>query len=131
MNYASAAALDRAITDILLRQVGGDARRYQQLRREVAFERVLARLVAEDPEMWLLKGGVALDYRLREARSTLDLDLSSSVEITAFQEKLVRATEIDLGDFFDVQLSGEPSRPVDEAETYRFGLDVRLNTEHS
>ena len=54
MKYASAAALDRAITDILLRQVGGDARRYQQLRREVAFERVLARLVAEDPEMWLL-----------------------------------------------------------------------------
>jgi len=127
MKYASAAALDRAITDILLRQVGGDARRYQQLRREVAFERVLARLVAEDPEMWLLKGGVALDYRLREARSTLDLDLSSSVDITAFQEKLVRATAIDLGDFFDVQLSGEPSRPVDEVETYRFGLDVRLN----
>jgi hypothetical protein len=44
--------------------------------------------------MWLLKGGVALDYRLREARSTLDLDLSSSVDITAFQEKLVRATAI-------------------------------------
>ena len=127
MKYASAAALDRAITDILVRQVGGDARRYQQLRREVAFERVLARLVAEDHEMWLLKGGVALDYRLREARSTLDLDLSSNVDITAFQEKLVRATAIDLGDFFDVQLSGEPSRPVDEVETYRFGLDVQLN----
>jgi hypothetical protein len=87
-------AFDRAITDILLRQVSGDARRYQQLRREVAFERVLARLVAEDPEMWLLKGGVALDYRLRAARSTLDLDLSSNIDITAFQEKLVRAMAI-------------------------------------
>ena len=86
-----------------------------------------ARLVAEDPEMWLLKGGVALDYRLHEARSTLDLDLSSNVDITAFQEKLVRAMAIDLGDFFEVQFSGEPSRPVDEIETYRFGLDVRLN----
>jgi hypothetical protein len=127
MKYGSAAALDRAITDILLRQVGGDSRHYQQLRREVAFERVLARLVAEDPDMWLLKGGVALDYRLHEARSTLDIDLSSNVDITGFQEQLVRAMAIDLGDFFEVQLSGEPSRPVDEVETYRFGLDVRLN----
>jgi hypothetical protein len=80
--------------------------------------------------MWLLKGGLALDYRLREAaRSTLDLDLSSRVNITAFQEKFVRAMAIDLGDFFEVQLSGEPSRPVDEVETYRFGLDVRLNNQ--
>lgn len=78
--------------------------------------------------MWLLKGGVALDYRLREARSTLDLDLSSNVDITAFQEKFVRATATDLGDFFEVRLSGELSRPVDEVETYRFGVDVRLNT---
>lgn len=45
MKYASAAALDRAITDVRLRQVGGDAGRYQQLRREVAFERVLARIL--------------------------------------------------------------------------------------
>lgn len=127
MKYASAAALDRAITDLLLRRVGGDARRYEQLRREVAFERVLARLVAEDPAVWLLKGGVALDYRLRAARSTLDLDLSSNIGISEFQDKLVRAMAIDLGDFFEVHFTGEASRPVDEVETYRFGLDVRLN----
>jgi hypothetical protein len=127
MKYASAAALDRAITDVLLRRVDGDGKRYEQLRREVAFERVLARLVAEDPDMWLLKGGVALDYRLHEARSTLDLDLSAKIDIATFQEKLDRAIAIDLGDFFEVQFSGPPSRPVDEVETYRFGLDVRLN----
>jgi hypothetical protein len=127
MKYASAAALDRAITDVLLRGVGGDAKRYEQLRREIAFERVLARLVAQDSEVWLLKGGMALDYRLREARSTLDLDLSSKIRLSAFQDKLVRAMAIDLGDFFEIQLSGEPSRPVDEVDTYRFGLDIRLN----
>lgn len=127
MKYASAAALDRAVTDVFLRAVGGDAKRYEQLRREIAFERVLARLVAQDPDVWLLKGGVALDYRLREARSTLDLDLSSKVRLSAFQDKLVTAMAIDLGDFFEIQLSGEPSRPVDEVDTYRFGLDVRLN----
>jgi hypothetical protein len=77
--------------------------------------------------MWLLKGGVARDYRLHEARSTLDLDLSAKIDMTAFQEKLARAIAIDPGDFFEVQFSGPPSRPVDEVETYRFGLDVRLN----
>jgi hypothetical protein len=127
MKYASAAALDRAIRDVFLRRVNRDGKRYEQLRREVAFERVLARLVAEDPNVWLLKGGVALDYRLHEARSTLDLDLSAKIGIGAFQEKLAHAIAIDLGDFFEIQFSGERSRPVDEVETYRFGLDVRLN----
>lgn len=127
MRYATAAALDRAITNVLLREAGGDHSRYQQSRRTVAFERVLARLVAEDPEVWLLKGGVALDYRLREARSTLDLDLASRINISDFQDRLIRAMAIDLGDHFEIQISGEPSRPVDEIETHRFPLDVRLN----
>lgn len=127
MKYRSAAALDRAITDVLLREAGGDAGRYQQSRRDVAFERVLARLVAEDQDVWLLKGGVALDYRLRKARSTLDLDLSSRINLTDFQQKVVRALAINLGDYFEINLSGDLSRPVDEIDTYRFGLDVRLN----
>jgi hypothetical protein len=49
----------------------------QRLRRHVAFERLLARLFAEDDPPWLLKGGYALELRLEgRARSTLDLDLS-------------------------------------------------------
>jgi hypothetical protein len=127
MKYASPAALRRAITDVLSHEARGDASRYEQLRRNVAFERVLARLVAEDPDVWLLKGGVALDYRLSESRSTMDLDLSSKVDLLAFQDKLIRAMAIDLSDFFEIQLLGEPSRPVDEIDTYRFALDVRLN----
>jgi hypothetical protein len=127
MKYGSAAALDRAVVDAIGRQANGDPRRHEQLRREVAFERILARLVAEDAEAWLLKGGVALDYRLRDARSTLDLDLSSKVNLAEFQEKLVRAMAMDLNDYFEIQISGEPSRPVDEINTYRFALDVRLN----
>ena len=49
----------------------------QRLQRRVAFERLLARLFAEDDPPWLLKGGYALELRLQDrARSTLDLDLS-------------------------------------------------------
>jgi hypothetical protein len=49
----------------------------QRLRRRVAFERLLARLFAQDDPPWLLKGGYALEMRLEDrARSTLDLDMS-------------------------------------------------------
>ena len=49
----------------------------QRLRRRVAFDRLLARLFAEDDPLWLLKGGYALELRLEDrARSTLDLDIS-------------------------------------------------------
>lgn len=49
----------------------------QRLQRRVAFERLLARLFAQDDPPWLLKGGYALELRLEDrARSTLDLDIS-------------------------------------------------------
>ena len=49
----------------------------QRLQRRVAFDRLLARLFAQDDPPWLLKGGYALELRLEDrARSTLDLDMS-------------------------------------------------------
>jgi hypothetical protein len=58
----------------MARQQGIDL---QRLQRRVAFERLLTRLFAGKDPPWLLKGGYALELRLRDrARSTLDLDLS-------------------------------------------------------
>lgn len=52
----------------------------QRLQRQVAFERLMARLFANDTPPWLLKGGYSLELRLPgRARSTVDLDLSISV----------------------------------------------------
>lgn len=49
----------------------------QRLQRQVAFERLMARLFANDTPPWLLKGGYSLELRLPgRARSTVDLDLS-------------------------------------------------------
>ena len=49
----------------------------RRLRRQVAFERLLARLFALDNPPWLLKGGYALELRFEDrARSTLDLGIS-------------------------------------------------------
>ncbi|MFZ1553256.1 MAG: nucleotidyl transferase AbiEii/AbiGii toxin family protein [Anaerolineae bacterium] len=49
----------------------------QRLQRQVAFERLMARLFANEIPPWLLKGGYSLELRLPgRARSTVDLDLS-------------------------------------------------------
>jgi predicted nucleotidyltransferase component of viral defense system len=51
----------------------------QRLRRQVAFDRFLARLFSQGPKAtypWLLKGGYAMELRMHAARTTKDIDLT-------------------------------------------------------
>jgi hypothetical protein len=51
----------------------------QRLRRQVAFDRLLARLFSKGPKAnypWVLKGGYAMELRIRSARTTKDIDLT-------------------------------------------------------
>ncbi len=68
-------ALETRLQDLARRE----ATDIQRLRRRVAFDRFLARLfVAEPPERyhWFLKGGYAMELRMRLARATRDIDLT-------------------------------------------------------
>jgi hypothetical protein len=47
----------------------------QRMRRQVAFDRLLCRLFREPAFPWLLKGGYAMELRLKTARTTRDIDL--------------------------------------------------------
>ena len=47
-----------------------------RLRRQVSFDRLLARLFRDAAPPWLLKGGYALELRYKAARSTVDIDLA-------------------------------------------------------
>jgi hypothetical protein len=47
-----------------------------RLRRQVSFDRLLARLFREEAPPWALKGGYALELRFKAARSTVDIDLT-------------------------------------------------------
>lgn len=47
-----------------------------RLRRQIAFDRLLARLFRDDEVPWALKGGYALELRFKAARSTIDIDLT-------------------------------------------------------
>jgi len=55
-----------------------------RLRKEVVFDRLLARLLVVAPDRWILKGGLALDYRLGErARTTKDMDVGRQDTVEA------------------------------------------------
>jgi hypothetical protein len=85
--YATEAAFRQALEDRLNAQASSQGLDIARLRRSVAFERLLSRLFILPNPPWLLKGGYAIELRLRaEARSTKDLDLAltdNSIAITA------------------------------------------------
>lgn len=74
--YASAAALRAAIETRLTREADGSGRDLHWLRRRLVFTRILARLVATEPDAWVLKGGMAVELRRPGlARATRDVDV--------------------------------------------------------
>src|SRR2546426_445941 len=119
MRYASAGAFRQAIEERIRSQTaeGADPMR---LRRQIVFERVLARLVRNQPGAWVLKGGVALEARFRDrARTTKDLDLAvadSIAEADAMRNRLVEAFAVDPdADWFRLRLERTAGLAADEA----------------
>ena len=91
----------------------------ERLRRHVAFERLLSRVFSYPHSLWILKGGYAMELRLKKARATKDVDLAMSEGILAslkteeamdsVYEHLVKALSIDLGDFFAFEIRKKPA----------------------
>jgi hypothetical protein len=140
--YATAAAFRRALEDRLQDIAGKEDVDLQRLRRQVAFDRLLARLFQEaQPRAlpWVLKGGYAMELRIRAARTTKDIDLtmrsvSSSGEKKddkknlAVLEQLQEAAAFRSDDFF-VYTIGEPISDLDAAPYggVRFPVEARLD----
>ncbi|HVX47027.1 MAG TPA: hypothetical protein VHC49_24255 [Mycobacteriales bacterium] len=64
MKYSDPVPFRRALEDRLKARAGGDGAQIARERKRIAFDRLLARLVAVAPGQWLLKGGFALDVRV-------------------------------------------------------------------
>jgi hypothetical protein len=72
-----------------------------QLRRQFAYDRLLARLFVTEPRAWILKGGVSMIARLSSARHTADVDLVAAADsVDAANDALHTAAAQHLGDFF-------------------------------
>ncbi|MBM3526376.1 MAG: nucleotidyl transferase AbiEii/AbiGii toxin family protein [Alphaproteobacteria bacterium] len=101
MRYASAAAFRQALETRLVALSRDGGLSLVRLRKSVAFDRLLARLFAVAPDRWVLKGGLALDYRLgAKARTTMDVDLARAGDEDAATVDLLATGELDLGDHF-------------------------------
>jgi hypothetical protein len=75
----------------------------------VLFDRVVARLESAEPGVWVLKGGMALEVRLKDdARLTKDVDLGLRDEVANpddLHDRLIDALRADpVGDFFVLEV---------------------------
>jgi len=116
--YTTAGAFRRALEERLKKASLTDQVDLNRLRRQVSFDRLLARLFREESAPWVLKGGYALELRFKAARSTVDIDLTL--------QRVVAATSADL----TAAPYGGARYPVearmDERMFARFHLDAAI-----
>ncbi len=119
MRYRSGTAFRQALETRLLAKSKEESIPLSWLRKMVAFDRLLARLVTDAPERWILKGGLALQLRLGiSARTTKDVDVMLAASIEDIQEALVQAALRDLNDWFQFMVS-PATRPAGPEEISR------------
>ena len=135
--YASAGALRVALEDRLKKIAQEESLDLQRLRRQAAFDRLLCRLFATPDAPWLLKGGYAMELRLKTARTTRDIDLALKrppaasgdwdANAATVLEMLREAGQLDLQDFFTFVV-GEATQDLDAAPYggARFPVEARL-----
>ncbi len=136
--YATAGAFRRALEERLKRASATDQIDLNRLRRQVSFDRLLARLFREEPAPWVLKGGYALELRFKAARSTVDIDLTLQRVMPAtaagvdtnqvVREMLQSAADISLGDWFEFAI-GPPVMDLTAAPYggARYPVEARMD----
>jgi len=148
-HYASAAAFRAALEARLQAIAKAEGIDLQRLRRQVSFDRLLARLFADKNAPWLLKGGYAMELRLQKARTTKDIDLTVSAGLPGGPTRLLAllqdsAAGVGNDDFFRFTIGtsvmglgaapeGGARYPVTASlagrEFTRFHLDVGIGDE--
>lgn len=126
--YRTAEALRRALDDRIVREARNGGLSPQRLRKEVAFERLLARLLVVSQERWVLKGGLALAFRLgATSRTTLDIDIARVGDEEHATEDFLSAQQLDLGDHFRFAIEGPHGLDLQgRARVARYGVRVEL-----
>lgn len=147
-HYQTARAFRAALEERLKQTAHAQGIDLMRLRRQVAFDRLLARLFAESESAapWLLKGGYAFELRLGAyARTTKDIDLTipapsqlganagtspqaQNTLIARIRERLQDAAERDLHDGFAFRI-GAPMADLDAAPYggARYPVEARLD----
>jgi len=107
--YTSGNALRTALEERLKRIAGDESIDLQRLRRQVAFDRFLARLFDSGLSDWVLKGGYAMELRFRKARTTKDLDFTVRTRPEGEEDSVLATLQevgaAEIGDWFSFRVS--------------------------
>ncbi len=99
-----------------------------RLRKLVAFDRFLIRLVHTQPDKWVLKGGYALQLRLGDrSRTTKDIDLLAKEQKNKVYPALQAAGFLDLGDWFSFEVAPATESAIEGPSVLRFGIRALLD----
>jgi hypothetical protein len=128
MKYGTPAAFRAALDQRLKTEAYRTGLTTTRLRKRVAFELFLRRLVAVAPGRWVLKGAFALDLRLGVAtRPTKDIDLGRDDSADAAIEDITAAQELDLDDYFSFRaIRTDAFEDTDEFAAIRFHVRAEL-----
>ena len=128
MQYSDGSAFRRALEDRLRNINIKNEIPLTRLRKIIAFDRFIARLLKYDPSNWVLKGGLALELRLGDrARTTKDMDLLAFYKVKEIHGLLVKSSKIELGDFFSFQVNKPISDSFDTIGGVRFAVQSLLD----
>lgn len=105
MKYTTGRAFRQALEKRLRLIQGEQNIPIVRLRKQVAFERFITRLIKNQPDSWVLKGGLVLQIRLGlQARTTKDIDLLNIELSSSVYESLTEAARMDLNDWFSFEI---------------------------
>lgn len=149
--YSTAGAFRTSLEERLRKIAQQEQSQVQKVQRQIAFDRLLARLFIDSSLQWALKGGYAMELRLNSARATKDIDLAMRDEALLssdlpernqkLQELLQSKANKDLGDFFiftikpaSMDIDGAPyggarfpiEAKMDERVFSKFSLDIGI-----
>lgn len=100
MKYRTGAAFRQALEQRLLMRSRDTGTSVVRLRKAVVFDRLLVRLAEVARDRWVLKGALALDFRLGErTRTTKDMDLVCRDDEVGVASALIAAQALELDDF--------------------------------
>ncbi len=132
--YDNAITFRQALEDRLKTIARQRAVPLDRLRRQISFDRFLARLfdVKKSSQRWLLKGGYALEFRFHNlARTTKDIDFTiphmENLDENAIREMLQEAMKKDISDWFQFFI-GVAMREFDQAVYggWRYPVEARV-----
>jgi predicted nucleotidyltransferase component of viral defense system len=129
--YANAEAFKQALEARLKKAAFEFGQSIPRVRQRAVFDRFLARIVQHFGDRVVLKGGVALELLLAKARMTRDVDLAMFGTSEKIDFELVRAGQLDLGDFMTFEISPHATSPTIEGpgvvyDGFRFQAEARL-----